>query len=103
MQWCGLKGIGDKIVATKKIATLVTKDLAFLVTKDLATLVTKQMTTLATRLLYAWIQPTVVRLLSEKGKCKLRLSDDGRQHWCFSPGVLLTRHLIPTHHLCCRD
>ena len=94
MQGCGLKGIGDKIVATKKI---VTKDLAFLVTKDLATLVTKQMTTLATRLLYAWIQPTVVSLLSEK------VSDDGRQHWCFSPGVLLTRHLIPTPHLCCRD
>ena len=52
-----MKGIGDKIVATKEIATLVTK--------DLATLVTKQMTTLATRLLYAWIQPTVVSLLSE--------------------------------------
>ena len=60
-----MKGIGDKIVATKKIATLVTKEIATLVTKELAFLVTKQMTTLATRLLYAWIQPTVVSLLSE--------------------------------------
>ena len=65
MQWCGLKGIGDKIVATKKMATLATEEMA-----TLTTLVTKDMTTLANLLLYAWIQPTVVCLLSEKGKCK---------------------------------
>lgn len=46
-----MKGVGEKILG------------AGLATKDRATLVTKEMTTL----LYAWIQPTVVCLLSERG------------------------------------
>ena len=57
-----MKGIGDKIVASKKMATLATEEMA-----TLATLVIKDMITLANLLLYAWIQPTVVCLLSERG------------------------------------
>ena len=54
-----MKGVGEKILG----AGLATKDRATLATKYMATLVTKEMTTL----LYAWIQPTVVCLLSERG------------------------------------
>ena len=65
MQGVGLKGIGY----SKALATLATKALAIL-----ATLASKEMAILATQMLYACIQPTVVGLLSEKGKCKNAIS-----------------------------